>query len=166
MPTLLICPDCGGVRGATEATEAGAPCTCANPSPSTTIYGAEAGSKICCICGTDVNGKKRMKDHEGRYFCYDCGTADNQRKKQVAATPGTSCAECQKPMPKDKLTDVAGELLCDRCRVERQLRRKREQARIAYAARDAQDQNRQIKLAVGVAIGVLILFAAAWYFFF
>src|ERR1041384_7680768 len=93
MPTLLICQDCGGVRGATETTEAGAPCRCSHQTPSSTIYGAAPGVKICCICGADVAGKQRMKDREGRYFCYDCGVEDSKRKHGEA---GEMCADCHR----------------------------------------------------------------------
>ena len=29
-------------------------------------------AKACCVCGTNLAGEKRYKDHEGRYWCCDC----------------------------------------------------------------------------------------------
>ena len=46
-------------------------------------------AKRCIACGKDVSGTKRMKDSQGKYWCVDCGTAD-QRKKIKAASRSKS----------------------------------------------------------------------------
>src|SRR5687768_8757866 len=54
---------------------------------STTI----AGAKICCKCGADVAGKKRLKDHHGAYWCADCSADDEKRKRLLE---NGICAGC------------------------------------------------------------------------
>src|SRR5436309_2393163 len=67
----LLCPDCGGVVGATETTEAGPPCTCFTSSSSDTAVdmpspaGEKQEAKICVLCGKDVTGHRRLKDSRG-----------------------------------------------------------------------------------------------------
>lgn len=74
---------------------------------------ATAGLKVCCACGTDVNGQPRMKDSKGRYWCVPCGEAD-QRKKQITSTTAP-CHGCHKPFPKGKLDPHAGAWYCKTC---------------------------------------------------
>ena len=74
---------------------------------------ATAGLKVCCACGTDVNGQPRMKDSKGRYWCVPCGEAD-QRKKQITATTAP-CAGCHKPFSKGKLDPHNGAFYCKSC---------------------------------------------------
>jgi hypothetical protein len=158
MATLLICPECGGVRGATETTEAGRPCTCSNPSPSGTVYGAVPGSKICCICGADVTGKRRYKDREGRYFCPDCNMLDAERK-EAAPPPPSVCGECQKTFPREELAEENGQLICEPCRTEKIAREKRERARIAAAEAEAElmEKRKKVLIAVSIAMAVLLV---------
>lgn len=71
------------------------------------------GVKICCKCGQDVTAAKRMKDHEGRYWCVACGEAD--RLHQIHANLGL-CEGCGESFGKAQLLELAGESLCPRCR--------------------------------------------------
>jgi hypothetical protein len=50
---------------------------------------ASTVAKRCIACGKDVTSIKRMKDSQGRYWCVDCGMAD-QRKKIKAASKSQS----------------------------------------------------------------------------
>jgi hypothetical protein len=65
--------------------------------PSTTI----AGAKICCKCGADVAGKKRLKDHSGNYWCADCNLADEKRKRLLEMG---ICSACGQHFPGHDLT--------------------------------------------------------------
>ena len=53
---------------------------------------ASTVAKRCVACGKDVAGAKRMKDSQGRYWCVDCGMAD-QRKKIKAASKTKSVSQ-------------------------------------------------------------------------
>jgi hypothetical protein len=114
-----------------------------------------AGTKICCVCGADVTGKKRMRDAEGRYWCFECGTKDNMRKHPVP------CDECGEKFPEFELSGMDGALLCARCANERRLRAKREAARIAaaqQAEREAAERRRKLRLLAMAGAGLLVLY--------
>ncbi len=68
--------------------------------------------KVCCKCGKNVAGKKRMKDHEGRYWCISCGEED-QKKKRLAA--GGICSGCGDSFPESQLTEFGTLPYCKTC---------------------------------------------------
>src|SRR4051794_15533683 len=98
MPEIVRCPDCGGIVGATEATDEGRPCTCFtqpdhrtdDDSHGTDVMpsqGAASPQKFCRVCGKDLTGKKRLKDSLG-YWCPECAKEDALKKEEK----GTPCA--------------------------------------------------------------------------
>ena len=46
-------------------------------------YPHTPGTKHCCVCGVDVAGRKRYKDHDGRYWCEECKAAGREDRKSV-----------------------------------------------------------------------------------
>ena len=40
-------------------------------------------AKPCYVCGRDTQGRKRMKDHQGRYFCYECGIIHTEQERRT-----------------------------------------------------------------------------------
>ena len=75
---------------------------------STTI----AGAKICCKCGADVAGKKRLKDHHGAYWCADCSADDEKRKRLL---DNGICAGCGDAFFGHDLTVIGHATYCKRC---------------------------------------------------
>ena len=71
------------------------------------------GGKTCVSCGKNVDGQKRMKDSAGKYWCYDCGLHDEQRKRGDASGSMGSIANLEvgggKPAP-------GGMAQCPSCR--------------------------------------------------
>jgi len=123
MSDEFICPDCGGVIGATEVTEAGRPCTCltggdaeGNSSSDTAVFqsapAVKVSDKVCWKCGTDVAGKKRLKDANG-YWCMECHQIDLARKGKFK--PGVTCPDCGKSFEPERMIDHAGKQLCKPC---------------------------------------------------
>ena len=76
--------------------------------PSTTV----AGAKICCKCGADVAGRKRMKDHHGRYWCAECSQSDEKRKRLL---DNGICAGCGEPFHTQLLTVIGDATYCKPC---------------------------------------------------
>ena len=76
--------------------------------PSTTI----AGTKICCKCGADVAGKKRLKDHHGHYWCADCAHEDEKKKRLIE---GGVCVVCGDFFQPHAITVVGHAVYCQRC---------------------------------------------------
>ncbi len=168
---VLICPDCGGVIGATRATEHGKPCTCFSRSNSTadTVdepelqvdYGAgsERGGpeKRCCQCGKDVRGHTRFKDSLG-YWCKDCHKAD---KKRSTATE-TRCPDCGRMKPIDKMQLVKDQYVCQTCAKVRAAEAKKVMEKMAIEHIRRKHETRGLKMMLiiaGVLVAVLI---AGW----
>ena len=76
--------------------------------PSTTT----AGAKLCCKCGRDVAGQKRMKDHMGRYWCVDCGKSDEKKKRLLDSGV---CAGCGEAFHRHELSVIGDATYCKRC---------------------------------------------------
>jgi predicted RNA-binding Zn-ribbon protein involved in translation (DUF1610 family) len=82
--------------------------------------------KFCCECGIDVTRRKRMKDSQGRYWCYECGTADQMRKGR--SSTGSLCPDCMQTFPPVKLMRHENTYVCPEC-YETRLRRERERSK-------------------------------------
>src|ERR1700733_12787933 len=93
----LICPDCGGIVGAREATDEGQPCTCFIESANAARPGMVTATsvpdlspaamsptgevqKICIKCGLDITHKGRIKDSRG-YMCVACSKEEAEATK-------------------------------------------------------------------------------------
>lgn len=134
MAVDLICPDCGGVIGATEIDSEGrAPCTCVreteSPSSrdsssdtvsipaqreaerSSTIQAEEPSpAKLCIRCGKDVTGHRRVKDSRG-YMCYACSKEEMQEEK-AGTIP---CGACKRRVKEAGLYEYKGRRICKIC---------------------------------------------------
>jgi hypothetical protein len=120
-----------------------------------------AGTKLCCVCGIDVAGHKRYKDHTGRYWCEEC--------KQAGREPGDGvpCPECHNPTAPDKWELYQDKRICQSCVVKKNQAAKRESSRMARAAEEArsQEQRRKLYLSIAAGVGVLVVFVALWMIF-
>jgi hypothetical protein len=73
---------------------------------------AVATGKYCCKCGSDVTNAKRMKDSSGKYWCFSCGSKDQQKQ---AASVGLVCSVCGDIVPTSQTTKLGGSNYCSRC---------------------------------------------------
>jgi hypothetical protein len=71
-------------------------------------------AKICCQCGKDLNGKKRLRDSRG-YWCYACHKLDLEANKPR----GEKCADCGRVVAATALGDFEGRKICGSCRNNR-----------------------------------------------
>jgi ribosomal protein L34E len=153
---LLICPDCGGIIGATSVTDSGKPCTCFSTSSGDTsmLENVAPKPKICCKCGADVQGKKRLKDSLG-YWCYDCHKADEAAKRPV----GVRCADCNRTLLETALTEYAGLKLCEACLTDRkQINKKKEKYKlVSHTAHNQYERKRLFMMLGFVAILVALV---------
>jgi DNA-directed RNA polymerase subunit RPC12/RpoP len=154
----LICPDCGGVVGATETTEAGPPCKCFTAPPvheavgdavdhagnplgdptdqSETVADAPslpveqvAPAKICRICKKDVSGEKRVKDRLG-YYCLPCAKEEEKKEHQGRVR----CRACGRLVKEENLILYEGTKMCSTCHKERIDLQKAEIKRMGFKA--------------------------------
>src|SRR6266436_5989471 len=102
----LMCPECGGVVGETEVTDAGPPCTCFSSNSSDTAVdmpspaGAASQPKICVLCGKDVSGHRRLKDSRG-YVCYNCAKEEQRQERGGRVR----CRSCGRLVKEEALND-------------------------------------------------------------
>lgn len=114
MSTVIHCPECGGVVGATKTTEDGPPCHCtakpAHPASGEATHQRQKPKKTCVKCGKDLARQKRLRDSYG-YWCVDCHKQDKQEKEE----PGIPCPECGRKVKPETLMELDGRSMCSRC---------------------------------------------------
>ena len=124
--------------------------------PSTTV----AGAKICCKCGADVAGKKRLKDHHGNYWCQDCSLADEKRKRLIS---GGVCAGCGEQFQAQQLTLIGNETFCRPCL---KTRARKETAGFVNNVKDmlsgSRDHDKRSVLTL-LVISLVLIAAAVWH---
>lgn len=153
----LLCPDCGGVLGATETTEAGPPCTCfASPgAKSDTAVDVPAPvaqkPKICVICGKDVAGHRRLKDSRG-YLCYECAKQEQRQERGDRVR----CRSCGRLVKEASLTDYEGTKICEHCLAERTTLQKQQIKRLGITGVHQRYEKTRLYVLLGVA-GFLLL---------
>ena len=132
MSTLMICPVCKGIRAAAAGSAAGRRCTCTTAesgsggAPKSVIFSSSDSSssnsggtavatkvKVCSVCGIDVTDKKRMKDGTtGRYWCYDCGAADEMHRDPHSLV---ICPQCKKAYLPSRMVKHGETYICTAC---------------------------------------------------
>jgi hypothetical protein len=167
MSEELICPDCGGVIGG-DSTDAGRACTCwvestrgsdVGSTPTTggdTVVEQAAApiAKVCCQCGKDLAGKRRLRDSRG-YWCYACHKLDQEANKPK----GKKCTDCGRVVPEAALTDVDGQMICSRCQAARKQEEKerRRLSPVETTAHDELAKKRLLWMFAVVAVLALII---------
>ena len=162
----MLCPDCGGVVGATETTDAGAPCRCfahLSASHNSTLMGdtvdgesttdspASAVAKICIVCGKDVAGHRRVKDSRG-YTCYDCAKEEIKKERGDRVR----CRSCGHLVKESTLENYEGTKICMNCMAERKKLQKEQVKRIGVMAARSSVESYRTLIIAGVA-GLLLL---------
>jgi hypothetical protein len=109
-------------------------------------------AKICCQCGTDLTGQKRLKDSRG-YWCVACHKIDQEANKPK----GERCAQCSRIVPESALEDRDGIRICVRCRheIDEAAKTKRKFSPVHTSAH-TEEEKRGMYIMLGIA-GVLVL---------
>ena len=68
--------------------------------------------KSCYVCGKSLEGRVRLKDHLGRYWCKECAAADQRAKRREAES---RCADCSRVFPPHKLQYFQTDKVCASC---------------------------------------------------
>ena len=165
----LLCPDCGGVVGATQRTDAGPPCTCfalserkgpadtdVVPSPDSPELANAIVEKKCVVCGMDVSGRKRVKDSHG-YYCYDCYKKEENRLHQGRVR----CRACGRLAKEDVLEEYEGIRMCPQCRAERKKLEKQTLQRMGMAKVQKRYENAQVLVFAAIAGALLLIIVLA-----
>jgi hypothetical protein len=170
MSKHLLCPDCGGIIGATEATEEGHPCECFGggaddgggvslsdtdriDSPVSAVERAAAAvSKICFTCGKDTSGHRRIKDSRG-YQCYPC--AKEERRKETGGT--VKCPDCGRRVRANNIREYEGMKICGRCVEHRKDVKKKAVRKVATHSYERHEKKQLKWLLLVFAVLILIV---------
>jgi len=74
-------------------------------------------TKSCYVCGADLTGRVRLKDHLGRYWCKKCAKADKRAKRREDEL---RCPDCGRVFPDHKLVYFQTTRVCSSCFKERE----------------------------------------------
>src|SRR4051812_5822978 len=170
MDTEVVCPDCGKIIAPEGAVENSRRCRCAEndfaPSASGTSLDPVAGAspdapppapaveKKCFVCGKDLAGRKRLKDHLGRYWCRECAKADERAKRHEE---DLRCPDCGRVFPADKLVYFQVTRVCKTCYREREKQLERKLLKSGINKVQKKQEWTSIKVMAAIALGLLIL---------
>jgi hypothetical protein len=158
MSTIIVCPTCGGVKGADASMGSARRCTCSGGSGVGAPVSSTLGKKICSVCGKDVTNARRMKDSAtGTYWCYDCGAAD-QMKKGAGLT--MVCPECKKSYKLSDLVKDGDHYVCVHCNASHHSRKRK--GTFGGSGSDEDARNKRMKLLGGLLLGVAVIVAVLY----
>ena len=130
--TISLCSKCGGAVVGNDHSYYGKRCACAGAAGGSVATATapmsdasaslSEGHKLCCKCGADVTHAKRMKDHLRRYWCYECGAADQLKR---GAGLALKCPDCNHHFPPTKMLKHRDEYVCETCHDVRTKRKRR-----------------------------------------
>jgi hypothetical protein len=166
MSTEIICPECGGIIGASPGgDEGGSPCTC---SASSSTFDVPTGfvGKLCVNCGINITNAKRLKDKEGNYWCAACALENSRKKKEAAIKAGGGgviCPDCCGRFPRDSMFRAGADLICQACRTKRIIGGKKVATRL-YSSVSGPKRGRkhQFDVAFATFVGILLMVAILW----
>ena len=166
--TEITCPDCGKIIAPVREVDEKLRCHCAEeqerprvvPSavsgePLTPLADAGKPTKSCYVCGKDLVGKKRLKDHLGRYWCQKCAEADDRLKQRENEL---RCADCSRVFPDHKLIYFQTDRVCQSCF---KIREKDLERKVARYTGDKLQKGEEIKKLKWMAIIVAVLLGMA-----
>lgn len=170
MPSeLVVCPDCGKYIAPEGSVDATARCRCAEEAEAARAFAQAAApapkAKSCYVCGTELTGQRRLKDHLNRYWCLDCARAD-ERAKQKAVD--NQCPGCSRMFAPSKLFAYNDEKLCRTCykqRMEETAKRLRKLGHETAIKRHDLNAIKGLLIALGVMVVLAILNALFGPFF-
>lgn len=154
----LYCPDCGGVVGAAETTEAGRPCSCFRSSGTGSVAAVDIPApvgetqKICIFCGKDLTGQRRVKDSRG-YLCPECSEEEDRRERGDRVR----CPGCRRLIEPSALIDEDGSKFCERCIIERKKARLKRIERLGIRGARTRYEKSRLYVIFGIVAFLLLI---------
>jgi uncharacterized C2H2 Zn-finger protein len=115
--------------------------------------------KKCYVCGADLAGRTRLKDHLGRYWCKECAAADERAKKREEEL---RCPDCGRVFPAHKLVYFQVTKVCSSCFKEREKELEKKIKKAAAEKIHEKAEWQSIKW-LAIVAGVLILLGLIGY---
>jgi len=157
MSTEVICPDCGKVIAPRGSVNDSMRCRCAETAAANVDADSDdisSTEKKCYVCGKSLAGRTRLKDHLGRYWCKECASADERRKRRESEL---RCGDCGRVFPAKKLTDFQSVRLCATCFKEREKALEKKIVRDNFSKTHLSIELRKLKWLAIAAIGLLLI---------
>jgi hypothetical protein len=156
--TEITCPDCGKVIAPAGSVADARRCRCAEQEQrrATGVAVPAKPSKSCYVCGEDLVGKKRLKDHLGRYWCQRCADADERAKKREGEL---RCPDCSRVFPDHKLVYFGAERVCQSCYKEREKALEKKITKAAGEKIQKGEEINKIKWLAIIGIGLIVVAA-------
>jgi hypothetical protein len=155
--TEITCPDCGKVIAPAGTIAERQRCQCAEKDrrQDSGVVASPKTSKTCYVCGKDLTGRKRLKDHLGRYWCKECSDADERAKKRADEL---RCPDCGRMFPDNKLVYFQTERVCQTCYKERERELERKVAKYGAEKLHKKEEINKLKW-MAIIAGVLLVLA-------
>jgi hypothetical protein len=118
---------------------------------------AAGALKVCCVCGKDVSGQRRFKDHRG-YWCEVCHRDDARKSGKVIKM---RCPECKNTVAENLMAEYNGQMLCGGCASQHKIDDEKAALRMAIYVREQKEKKKrylQIAIAAACIIGVYVLY--------
>jgi hypothetical protein len=129
------------------------------PTGDTTV--SMSAKKSCYICGADLTGRVRLKDHLGRYWCKDCSAADARAKRREDEL---RCPDCSRVFPEHKLVYFQTTRVCTSCFKDREKELEKKIKKAAAEKLHTRAEWQGIKW-MAIIAGVLLLLGTMGYLF-
>jgi DNA-directed RNA polymerase subunit RPC12/RpoP len=154
--TEITCPDCGKLIAPPGEVADSQRCQCAELKRRQAEEREEVprSSKSCYVCGTNLEGHKRLKDHLGRYWCPECAAADARLKKREDEL---RCPDCSRVFPDHKLVYFQTERVCQTCYKERERVLERKIAKYGAEKSYKSEEINKLKWMAIIAIGLIVI---------
>jgi hypothetical protein len=113
-------------------------------------------TKVCCVCGKDVSGQRRFKDHRG-YWCEVCHRDDARKSGKVIKM---RCPECKNTVAENLMAEYDGRMLCGGCASQHKIDDEKAQYRMMIYAREQKEKKKklmQAAIGLSVVVGVYVL---------
>jgi hypothetical protein len=110
--------------------------------------------KKCYVCGANLAGRVRLKDHLGRYWCKECAAADARAKRREDEL---RCADCSRVFPAHKLQYFQTDRVCATCFKAREKELERKIVKANAEKMHKSHEWGQVKWLAIIAIGLIVI---------
>ena len=110
--------------------------------------------KTCYVCGANLAGRVRLKDHLGRYWCKECAAADARAKKREDEL---RCADCSRVFPAHKLQYFQTDRVCKTCYKAREKDLEKKIVKASAEKKHKEHEWTQLKWMAIIALGLIVI---------
>jgi hypothetical protein len=110
--------------------------------------------KKCYVCGANLAGRVRLKDHLGRYWCKECAAADARAKKREDEL---RCADCSRVFPARKLQYFQTDRVCATCYKHREKALEKKIVKATAEKLHKSHEFSKLKWMAIIAVGLIVI---------